>query len=74
MPNHSEVSNPRLALRPREAAQALGVSPKTLWTWTKNNEIPFVRHGKAVLYPVSSLNEWLASKVQKPHIEPATAI
>lgn len=71
---HNESPNIKLALRPREAAQALGISPKTLWTWTKNNEIPFVRHGKAVLYPVSALNEWLASKVQKPHIESATAV
>ena len=50
---------PCLALRPREAAEALGVSERTLWAWTKNGRIPHVRMGGAVLYPVESLRLWL---------------
>lgn len=53
-----------LALRPREAAKAIGVSPRTLWGLTApRGPIPCVRLGQgkrqAVLYPVDQLREWL---------------
>jgi excisionase family DNA binding protein len=52
-----------LALRPREAAQALGISPRTLWQLTRDGHIPCVRVGsgrrRAVLYPVATLQDWL---------------
>lgn len=51
---------PSLALRPREAAKALGVSERTLWTLTKRGEIPHLRLGRAVIYPVETLKLWLA--------------
>ena len=34
-----------LALRPREAAKALGISPRLLWQLTKDGHIPCVRVG-----------------------------
>jgi hypothetical protein len=54
-----------LALRPREAAKALGISPRTLWGLTApRGPIPCLRigHGKrqAVLYPVADLQTWLS--------------
>jgi predicted DNA-binding transcriptional regulator AlpA len=48
-----------LALRPKEAALALGISPRLLWSKTNCNEIPHVRIGRAVVYPVELLREWL---------------
>jgi len=55
---------PTLALRPREAARALGISARTLWTWTKSGLVPCVRVGRGrrqvVLYPVAQLRAWLA--------------
>jgi len=55
---------PALALRPREAAKALGISARTLWTWTKSGLLPCVRVGRGrrqvVLYPVEQLRAWLA--------------
>jgi excisionase family DNA binding protein len=50
---------PRLALRPREAAEALGISARTLWTWTKEGRVPCVRLGGSIRYPVSCLTHWL---------------
>lgn len=54
-----------LALRPRQAAQMLGVSPRTLYTWTKRGLVPHIRVGtgkrKTVLYPVAMLQAWLAA-------------
>lgn len=54
---------PCLALRPREAAKALGVSERTLWTWTRKGTIPHVRRGKTILYPTDSLRRWLDEQV-----------
>ena len=54
-----------LALRPREAAQALGLSARKLWELTNRNEIPHVHVGRAVLYPVDSLRAWLAEQAAK---------
>jgi len=59
----TDFSSP-LALRPREAARVLGVSTRTLWTWTKTGHVPHVRVGggkrKTTLYPVAELRAWLA--------------
>ena len=46
-------------MRPREAAKALGISERLLWEWTNRGEVPHVRKGKAILYPVDSLRRWL---------------
>jgi len=58
----TDLSSP-LALRPREAAKALGISPRHLWQLTKDGHIPCVRVGagtrKTVLYPVAELEAWL---------------
>lgn len=54
----------RLALRPCEAAKALGISPRLLWQLTKGGRIPCVRLGggkrKVILYPMGALQGWLA--------------
>jgi excisionase family DNA binding protein len=54
-----------LALRPREAARAIGVSARTLWTLTKRREVPFVKLGTVVLYPVALLQEWLEKRAKE---------
>jgi excisionase family DNA binding protein len=57
-----------LALRPREAAKALGISARHLWQLTKDGHIPCVRVGsgtrKTVLYPVADLKAWLTRQAQ----------
>lgn len=61
-PNNDSPAIPSLALRPREAAIALAVSARTLWAWTAAGEVPHVRRGKAVLYPVAELTRWLSEQ------------
>jgi excisionase family DNA binding protein len=58
-------SDVALALRPREAARALGVCGKTLWLWTKQRIVPHVRIGKAILYPVAELEAWLRQQAAR---------
>lgn len=57
-----------LSLRPRDAAKALGVSTRTLWTWTQAGIVPCARTGtgkrKTVLYYVADLKNWLAKQSQ----------
>ena len=55
----AEPQTPCLAMRPREAAKALGISERLLWEWTDKGFVPHVRLGKAILYPVDTLREWL---------------
>ena len=59
-----------LALRPREAAKALGISPRTLWGLTApRGPIPCLRIGQGkrqtVLYPVAELQAWLSRQAEK---------
>jgi len=59
----------RLALRPREAAAALGVCEWVLWEMTKADQVPHVRigkTGKSVIYPVDELRTWLSRKAAEP--------
>ena len=69
---HPKAEAPCLALRPREAAKALGVSERTLWTWTQQGTIPHVRRGKTILYPTAVLARWLDEQA-KATATPATA-
>ena len=54
----------RLALRCDEAAPALGLSPRKVWELTNSGELPHVRVGRAVLYPVASLKAWLEERTR----------
>lgn len=54
---------PFLALRPRQAAEALGISEATLDRLTKDRRMPVIRLDRAVLYPLKELSEWLSGQV-----------
>ncbi len=51
---------PTLAVRATAAAEMLGISERLLATKTKQGDIPHVRVGRAVVYPVEALRNWLA--------------
>jgi len=57
-----------LALRPREAAKALGISTRLLWQLTHDGHIPCVRVGsgkrRTVLYPTAVLQSWLSRQAE----------
>ena len=53
----------RLALRPRDAAKAIGVSERTLWGLTNRGEgPPSVRLGSLTVYPIADLVAWLSHR------------
>ena len=62
-----EKEVPRLTLRPSEAAQALGISLRTLWNYTHpRGPIPVLRIGNprrpTVLYLLSELEAFLKTE------------
>ena len=68
---HRPQLSERLALRPKEAAEALGISERTLRQLLP--ELPTVRRGNIVLVPVAGLREWLRaeSEAEKGRAEKA---
>ncbi|MBN1514323.1 MAG: helix-turn-helix domain-containing protein [Phycisphaerae bacterium] len=58
-----------LALRPREAAEALGLSPRTLWSLTARGDLSCIKVGRSVRYSLEGLREWLRAK--QPSIKEA---
>lgn len=51
-----------LALCPRDAAQALGISERLLWDWAHQHGLPYVQIGRLVLYPVDGIRLWLRDR------------
>ncbi len=49
----------RLLLTSREAAEALAISPRSLWSLTNSGELPCVRMGRSVRYAPEDLQEWI---------------
>ena len=57
-----------LALRPRDAAAALGISERLLQDWAKTHGLPCLRLGQVVLYPVDEVRAWLRSQTLEEQI------
>jgi hypothetical protein len=62
---------PPLALRSRDAAIALGISERLLQEWAKHQDLPCIRIGQVVLYPVDEVRQWLR---QRAIAEPKPAV
>lgn len=56
----------KLALRPAEAAAALGVSRRTVQDWLSRGVLPCKRLGRVVLIPVDELRAWLSRRENQP--------
>ncbi len=54
--------NERLTINRREAAEMLGISERLLWTLTNAGEVPHLRLGSRVLYPVEALRQWIEER------------
>jgi len=61
---HIDGTVPRLALRSKDAAFALGISERQLWQKTEEGEIPVVKIGGCKVYPVDALRQYLAQQLQ----------
>ena len=60
---NNSPSIPKMLLSTREAAAALSICEKTLWSNTQpRGDLPCVRIGTRVLYHVADLTGWIESK------------
>ena len=57
----------RIALRPREAAAALGVSDRTLRKWVRDEGLPYFKLDGTICIPVADLERWMADRRQSTH-------
>lgn len=62
----------RLALRPREAARALGISERSLRSL--QHRLPRLRVGRAVLFPVEGLRRWVRDQAKTGHDDVDNAV
>ncbi|MDY7107854.1 MAG: helix-turn-helix domain-containing protein [Planctomycetota bacterium] len=62
----AEPGPPCLALRPKDAAKAIGISERKLWALTndRSSGIPHVKLGAAIVYPVRELMDWLRQQAE----------
>ena len=58
-------SPPRLALSTEEAAEALGLSPRTVADLRDAGRIPTVKIGRRRLHPVADLRAWLTAEAAR---------
>lgn len=52
----------KMLLTPEEAAKSLSISPRSLWGLMKSGEIPSVKIGRSVRYPVADLERWIEAR------------
>ena len=64
---------PRLLLDRAEAAEALHVCPRTLWTLTRDGQIPHLRLGRQVRYSLRALEQWVSEHSTVVPAPPAEA-
>lgn len=49
-------------LSPAELAEALGISIETVYAWTSQKRIPYIKMGKLVRFSRNEVNKWLGDK------------
>lgn len=60
--SNSTSTNPALLLTPQQAAETLAISQRKLWGLTASGEIPSLKIGRLVRYPVNDLKRWIDSQ------------
>ena len=55
----------RVALRPKEAAEALGVGERTVRKWMRNDALPYRRLDGVVLISRRALEQWLEEQTHE---------
>ena len=64
MQTDTQFPKGQLLLTPRQAAQALQISERKLWSMKASGEIPHVLLGRSVRYPVADLQRWIEERMK----------
>jgi len=60
----AEAQGDALLWTPKQAAEALAISPRKLWSLTASGEVPHVRIGRSVRYSLDDLQIWIAGQTK----------
>lgn len=58
-----------LAMRPKVAARAIGISERTLWSMTQQGLIPHAKLGRSTIYPTAPILRWLEEMAENPPVK-----
>ena len=61
----SDLAGDPLLLNSEEASAALRISPRKLWELTNSGEVPSIRIGRALRYPLADLKAWIEAKKKR---------
>ncbi len=64
--SRDRVESQKMLISAHDAARALSISEKTLWTMTAEKRIPCVRIGRRVLYSPADLVTWIEQQKSVP--------
>ena len=64
MQTDTQFPKGQLLLTSRQAAQALQISERKLWSMKASGEIPYVLLGRSVRYPVADLQRWIEERMK----------
>ncbi len=54
-------------LSPKELSEYLGISLQTIYEWTSQRKIPFVKLSRLVKFDVAEIDAWMKSQGVRPY-------
>ena len=54
-------------LSPKELSEYLGISIQTIYEWTSQRRIPFIKVKRLVKFDIMVVDDWMKSQVVKPY-------
>jgi excisionase family DNA binding protein len=64
--NQGEMTPMEKLICPKEAAEMLGIKPDTLYRWTAERRIPFLKIEGAIRFRPSALADWIRAREFSP--------
>jgi excisionase family DNA binding protein len=53
-------------LSPKELSEYLGISIQTIYEWTSQRRIPFVKLSRLVKFDITAIDDWMKSQREEP--------
>ncbi|MBU1809086.1 MAG: helix-turn-helix domain-containing protein [Candidatus Omnitrophica bacterium] len=54
-------------LSPQELSQYLGIATQTIYEWTSQKKIPFIKLGRLVKFDVAEIDAWMKTQRVEPY-------
>jgi len=54
-------------LSPKELSEYIGISIQTIYEWTSQRRIPFIKVKRLVKFDIMVVDDWMKSQVVKPY-------